>query len=37
MSLYRGRLNATHVYQEGALSDREIEIFRAQLRADLLA
>jgi len=37
MSLYRGRLNATHVYQGGALSDRELEIFRAQLRADLLA
>jgi hypothetical protein len=37
MSLYRGRLNTTHVYQEGVLSDREREIFRAQLRADLLA
>jgi hypothetical protein len=35
--LYRGRLNATHVYQEGVLSEREREIFRAQLRADLLA
>jgi hypothetical protein len=37
MSLFGGRLNATHVYQEGVLSEREREIFRAQLRADLLA
>ncbi|HEY5658635.1 MAG TPA: hypothetical protein VIY27_12675, partial [Myxococcota bacterium] len=37
MSLYGDRLNVTHVYQEGVLSDRERDVFRAQLRADLLA
>ena len=37
MSLQGERLNVTHVYQDGVLSDREREIFAAQLRADLLA
>jgi hypothetical protein len=37
ISHFRGRLNVTHVFQEGVLSEREREAFRAQLRADLLA
>jgi hypothetical protein len=37
LSHFRGRLNVTHVFQEGVLSKREREVFRAQLRADLLA
>jgi hypothetical protein len=35
MSLFDGRLNVTHVFQEDAISDREREIFREQLRRDL--
>jgi hypothetical protein len=37
ISLQGERLNATHVYQNGVLSDREREILAAQLRSDLLA
>lgn len=36
-SFHRGRLHATHVHQDGVLSAREREIFREQLRADLLS
>jgi hypothetical protein len=36
MSLRGDRLNATHVYQEGSVSDAEREIFREQLLRDLL-
>jgi len=36
MSIQGERLNATHVFQDGVLSDREREIFAAQLRSDLL-
>jgi len=37
MSLYAGHLNATHVFQDDVLTQREREIFAAQLREDLLA
>jgi hypothetical protein len=36
VNLFRGRLNATHVFQRGVFSAEEREIFDAQLRADLL-
>ena len=36
MSLRDQRLNVTHVHQRGVLSERELAIFREQLRADLL-
>ncbi len=36
MSLRGGRLNATHVYQETSVSDKEREILREQLLRDLL-
>lgn len=36
VNLFRGRLNATHVFQEGAISAEERACFRAQLRADFL-
>ena len=35
-SIRDGRLNFTHVRQEGVFSGRELELFRASLRADLL-
>jgi hypothetical protein len=35
MSLFGGRLNVTHVFQEDVITDREREIFREQLRRDL--
>jgi hypothetical protein len=35
VSLRGGRLGATHVYQDGVLSARELEIFREQLQRDL--
>jgi hypothetical protein len=34
-SHFRGRLNATHVHQQGVFSDRERALFAAQLRTDL--
>jgi hypothetical protein len=37
MSLYGDRLNATHVFQHGVFTEAERDIFREQLRADLLA
>jgi hypothetical protein len=37
MSFHRGRLNATHVHQDGVFSAREQQILREQLRADLLS
>jgi hypothetical protein len=36
MSLYGGRLNLTHVYQRGALSEEEVRRFAADMRAELL-
>jgi len=36
MSLREGRLNVTHVFQQGLLSDAEHRIFRDQLLGDLL-
>lgn len=36
MSLHRGRLNLTHVYQVGALSAGEVERFAEEMRAELL-
>ncbi len=36
LSVRRGRLNATHVHQEGLFSDAELARFREQLFADLL-
>lgn len=36
VNLFRGRLNATHVYQHGVMSAPERACFRAQLRADFL-
>jgi hypothetical protein len=36
LSLRERRLNLTHVYQRGVLSERELAIFRERLRADLL-
>jgi hypothetical protein len=35
MSLRDGRLNVTHVHQQGVFTSAEREIFRAALRADL--
>ena len=35
VSLRGGRLGATHVYQRGVFSARELEIFREQLQSDL--
>ena len=37
VSHFRGRLNLTHVFQQGVFSEREREVFAAQLRSDLLA
>jgi hypothetical protein len=37
ISHFRGRLNVTHVFQRDVFSTREREVFRAQLRSDLLA
>jgi hypothetical protein len=37
ISHFRGRLNVTHAFQEGVLSEREREVFGASLRADLLS
>ncbi len=36
MSIRKGRLNVTHVHQEGVFREGEREIFQASLRADLL-
>lgn len=36
MSIHRGRLNLTHVFQDGALSEGEVELFAAHLRGELL-
>ena len=36
MSVRSGRLNVTHVHQEGLLSDEELALFRESLFADLL-
>lgn len=36
MSIHRGRLNLTHVFQDGALSASEVELFAAHLRSELL-
>jgi hypothetical protein len=35
MSLWGGQLGATHVYQRGVFSARELEIFHEQLQSDL--
>jgi hypothetical protein len=35
MSLRGGQLGATHVYQRGVFSTRELEIFHEQLQSDL--
>jgi len=37
LSTREGRLNVTHVFQRGVLEPGERELFRARLRADLLA
>jgi hypothetical protein len=36
MSIHRGRLNLTHVFQRGAVSADEVERFTADMREDLL-
>lgn len=36
MSIHRGRLNLTHVYQEGALSRSEVDRFAEAMRCELL-
>ena len=36
MSIHRGRLNLTHVYQEGAVSGHEVSSFAAHMRRELL-
>jgi hypothetical protein len=36
LSLRSGRLNLTHVYQQGVISDEERSLLRRRLRADLL-
>ncbi len=36
ISLFRGRLNLNHVFQEGVFSERERALFERQLRADML-
>ncbi len=36
ISQFCGRLNLNHVFQQGVFSERERELFRSQLRADLL-
>ena len=36
-SHFRGRMNVTHVFQRDVFSEREREVFTAQLRSDLLA
>ncbi|MDP7572846.1 MAG: hypothetical protein QF391_14685, partial [Myxococcota bacterium] len=35
MSMRGGRLNATHVRQEGVFTEPELDLFGASLRADL--
>jgi len=36
MSVHRGRLNLTHVYQAGAMSEEEVDRFAEAMRAELL-
>jgi hypothetical protein len=36
MSIHRGRLNLTHVFQRGAVSEREVALFAEDMRAELL-
>ena len=36
MSVHRGRLNLTHVYQEGALAQEEVALFAEIMRSELL-
>lgn len=37
MSIHRGRLNLTHVYQAGAVSDDEVVLFSQTMRSELCA
>ena len=35
MSTFRGRVNVTHVFQQGVFSERERAVFREHLLRDL--